>query len=169
MRKTRALLFGMFLALASSTPAMAAAPEIEATLDGRPIDVSDVGRYQCHDLDNPIIRCFRKAADRDLSIDLELGISDASVSGSAATTVVYVTLYDSPNFLGSSISLSQSYDALATIGWNDRVSSFRARNSATGRFYVDWFASGSSWSFCCNQSTASLSSWDNSFSSVYRT
>ena len=169
MRRTRALLLALLLALAWWTPAIAAPREVEATLDGRPIDLSDVGRYQCHDLEFPVIRCFRKAIDRDLSVDAGLDVLGVSVSVSAATAVVYVTLYDSPNFLGASISLSQNYDALATIGWNDRVSSFRGRNSETGKFFTDWFASGGTWAFCCNQSITGLSTYDNSFSSVYRT
>ena len=169
LRRTRALLIGVLLALASSTPAMAAAPQVEATLDGRPIDLDEVGRYQCHDLDYPVIRCFRKAVDRDLSIDLDLGVLDASVSVSVAASVVYVTLYDGQNLTGSSISLSQDYDALATIGWNDRASSFMGRNGETGRLYLDWFHGGSSTAFCCNQVFRTLSGYDNAYSSAYRT
>ena len=147
---------------------MAAAPGVEATLDGRPIDLDEVGRYQCHDLDYPVIRCFRKAVDRDLSIDLDVGVLGASATASAAG-IVYVTLYDGQNFMGSSISLSQDYDALATIGWNDRASSFKGRNAETGRLYLDWFHGGSSTGFCCNQTFANLSGYDNAYSSVYRT
>jgi hypothetical protein len=61
----------------------------------------------------------------------------------------------------------ENYDAVAIIGWNDRVSSFTVRNSASGRFYADWFAGGSPYSFCCNQQVSTLGSWSDTFSSVY--
>lgn len=164
MRRTRALLFGVLLVLIPPTPALAATPDVVATLDGRPLAVVDIPDYQCHDLEYPVIRCFRKGVDRDLSMSIDLGVAQLSL----ATSVVYVTVYDSPNFAGSSFSISQNYDALATVGWNDRVSSFRVRNSVTGRFYVDWFGGGGSWAFCCNYTYQTLGSYDNTFSSVYR-
>lgn len=163
----RALLFGVLLTLLPSTPAMAAAPGVSATLDGRAIDVADIVDFQCHDLDYPVIRCFRKAADRDASIALDAGVGQASLS--VTTAVVYVTVWDQPGFQGSSLSISQNYDVLSTIGWNDRVSSFKGRNSESGRFFVDWFGGGSYWPFCCNSTYGSLGTYDNTFSSVYRT
>jgi hypothetical protein len=165
VRRTRALLFGVLLAVASATPAEAAPPEVVATLDGRPMPASEIPNRACHDLEFPIIRCFRTVSDRDASVSFEAG--QLQVAG--ASGVVYVTVWDGPSFSSSSISISQDYDALSWIGWNDRVTSFKGRNSETGRFYVDWFHGGSSWSFCCNQQTGSLGSFDNTFSSVYRT
>jgi hypothetical protein len=165
VRRTRALLFGVLLALLPTTPAIANQPELAATLDGRPIPVSAIPKHDCHDLEFPIVRCFGDAATRDLAVSAEIGI----VGTEAVTAVAYVTIYDLTGFAGSSFVVSQNYDVLATIGWNDRVSSFKGRNSETGRFNVDWFAGGSSWSFCCNQQVASLGSFNNAFSSVYRT
>jgi hypothetical protein len=79
-------------------------------------------------------------------------------------------VYSNPGYGGSFAHLSQSYDALATIGWNDTISSYKARNSRTGSFYEHWFAGGSKKTFCCNQNVPSLPSGvDNTFSSVYRT
>ena len=164
MRRTRALLFGVLLALVPSTPAMAAEPQIVATLDGRPISMSEVSRYHCHDIEFPVIRCFRQASARILSISAE-----AEALQIAAAGIVYVTVYDLASFAGSSFSISQDYDSLAAVGWNDRVSSFKAKNAETGRFYADWLHGGSSWAFCCNQSTGNLSTYSNTFSSVYRT
>jgi hypothetical protein len=155
----------MLLALAPSTPAMAAPPEVTATLDGRAIPVSQIAEHDCDDLEFPLIRCFKNAADRDASVTRRLGALHVSV----ATAVAYVNVYDLANYGGSSLVISQNYDSLAVIGWNDKVSSFKGRNSETGRFYVDWFHGGSSWAFCCNQQTANLGSYDNTFSSVYRT
>jgi hypothetical protein len=162
-------LFGVILALVPATPALAAAPGIVATLDGRPLAVADIDNFHCHDLEYPIIRCFRKAADRDAELETEPGAMAAMAGTAATAAVVYVTVYESPGFAGASLSISQNYDALAVIGWNDRISSFKGRNAETGIFYVDWFASGSSWAFCCNTSVSNLSSWNNTFSSVYRT
>jgi len=165
VRRTRAVLLGLLMALAVSSPARAAAPEIRATLDGRDIPIAEVARHHCHDLDFPVISCFAKATDRDTSVSVELG----QVQLAAAAGVPYVTVYDFSGFTGSSMVISQDYDALVTIGWNDKVSSFKGRNSETGRFYVDWFHGGTSYSFCCNQQTSSLGGFDNTFSSVYRT
>jgi hypothetical protein len=141
---------------------MAVAPEVAVTLDGRRIPVTAIAKHHCHDLEFPVVRCFNDAAARDQTLSAEVGIESLSA-------VAYVTMYDGSGFSGGSFLVSQDYDALAVIGWNDRVSSFKARNSETGRFYTDWFAGGSSWSFCCNQQTSSLGSFSNTFSSVYRT
>ncbi len=164
MRRTRALVFGVLLAAAPSTPAMAATPHVVATLDGRAIPVSQIGLYSCHDLEFPAIRCFRQPRDRNLALATSAGQLQVAAAG-----VVYVTVFDQALYGGSSMSISQNYDTLATIGWNDRVSSFKAKNSESGRLYVDWLHGGSGWNFCCNQSTGNLSTYDNSFSSVYRT
>ena len=165
MRRTRALLFGVLLALVPAAPVAAAPAQIKATLDGRPIKISEIPDYDCHDLEFPVIRCFATQADRDASLSVEAG----SLEALAAAAVAYVTMYDGASFTGATFTASQNYDALVSIGWNDRVSSFRARNSETGVFYVDWFAGGSSWSFCCNGQASSLGSFNNTFSSVYRT
>jgi hypothetical protein len=143
---------------------MAAGPQIVATLDGRPISLSDVSLYHCHDIEFPVIRCFRQSAGRNISIS-----ADAQTLQVAAAGIIYVTVYDLPSFAGSSMSISQDYDTLATVGWNDRISSFKAKNAETGRFYANWLRGGSAWNFCCNQSTGNLSTYDNTFSSVYRT
>ena len=163
MRRTRALLFSVLLVLVPSTPAMAARPEVVATLDGHAIRLSQVSLYSCHDLEFPTIRCFSQPRDRNLSLSLE---GELQV---AAAAVVYVTVYDLASFSGSSFSISQDYDSLAAIGWNDRISSFRGRNAETGKFATEWFDGGSKWNFCCNQSTGNLSTYSNTFSSVYRT
>ena len=165
MRWTRALLFGVLLALLPRSPAMAAQPEVAVTLDGRPIPVSAIPEHDCHDLEFPVIRCFSGAGARDLAVSAEVEI----VGTESVTAVAYVTIYDLTGFAGSSFVVSQNYDVLATIGWNDRVSSFKGRNSETGRFNVDWFAGGSAWAFCCNQQVSSLGGFNNAFSSVYRT
>lgn len=137
-----------------------------ADLDGKPIALSSVALYHCHDLDVTVIHCFRRAAERDASIEN----ASAGLGGAlAVAAVVYVTMYENASYGGASMAVSQDYDILATIGWNDRVSSYKGRNAETGRFYVDWFAGGISDSFCCNQWVSTLGSFNDAFSSVYRT
>jgi hypothetical protein len=80
-----------------------------------------------------------------------------------------VTIWDGAAFSGAFMNVSQDYSVLATIGWNDKISSFKGRNSETGTFYTDWFYGGSFWAFCCNAQLSSLGSYNNTFSSVLRT
>jgi len=164
----RGLVIGL-VALSSLTIAVAAQPrmalaadpepQLSATLDGRPIPLEDVGKYYCDDFAYPEIRCWstRVLADsRALAVTL-------------LTSIDYVTIWDGTNFAGVFMNISQDYPALSAIGWNDRVSSFKARNSETGTFYTDWFYGGSFWGFCCNSQLASLGSFNNTFSSIIRT
>jgi hypothetical protein len=134
-------------------------PVVTARLDGKPIPVADIPRYYCDDFSFPVIEC---------SVDDEA--IDARLSAMlSVTAVVYVTIYDQPLFAGAFMHVSQDYSVLATIGWNDRISSFKGRNSETGSFNTDWFYGGTTWSFCCNSQVGSLNAYDNTFSSVRRT
>lgn len=136
---------------------------VTAFLDGRAIPLVDVGRYYCDDLSFPVITCSVNAAWINAR-----AVASLSASLSAAA-VTYVTIYDAPTFGGAFMNVSQDYTGLSFIGWNDRISSFKARNAETGRFWTDWFYSGTTWSFCCNQQLASLGGYDNTFSAVERT
>ncbi len=164
----RALTSALSLALAVGTTGLALPPaasggepegEAVAFVDGRAIPISEVSRYYCDDFSYPVIRCSTLPA-----------IVEAR--GSAvlvATSVNYVTIYDQANYFGTYMHVSQDYASLLTIGWNDKVSSFRGRNSESGRFWTDWFNGGTSWSFCCNTNVGSLGLYNNTFSSVHRT
>jgi hypothetical protein len=134
-------------------------PVLTATLDGRPIPLEEVGRHYCDDFSYPIIRCSSLALVAEARATLFLLL----------TSVDYVTIYDQSGYGGAYMHASQDYGVLALIGWNDRISSFRGRNNETGTFYTDWFYGGSWWTFCCNQQTASLGSYSNTFSSILRT
>jgi hypothetical protein len=131
---------------------------VTAFLDGKPLAIRLVANYYCDDLAFPVIQCSTQPATIAARASLYL------LSG-----VDYVTIYDQAGFNGPYMNLSQDYATLLTIGWNDRISSFRAKNSETGRFTVDWLFSGSSWPFCCNSQLSTLGGYDNSFSSVERT
>ena len=154
---------GLLMAAALAGPAqtLAADPEpaLTATLDGRPIPLEDVGKYSCDDFSYPEIRCWstRVLADgRALLVTL-------------LTSTDYVTIYDGTSFTGASMNVSQDYSALFSIGWNDKISSFKGRNSETGTFYTDWFYTGTFYAFCCNTQVASLGAFNNTFSSIIRT
>jgi hypothetical protein len=129
-----------------------------AFLDGKPLAIKLVANYSCDDFSYPVITCSTQA------IEVEARASLALLAG-----VDYVTIWDQSNFGGGSMNVSQDYATLITIGWNDKVSSFKARNSETGRFTVDWFFGGANWSFCCNSQVTTLNAYDNTFSAVQRT
>lgn len=130
-----------------------------AYLDGQPIPLQDVSRYYCDDFAYPTITCSTSAL---------ITSTRASVT-QLLTGVDYVTIFDKSAYGGSFMHVSQDYTALVLIGWNDKISSFKARNSETGEFWTDWFYGGTAWSFCCNSQVPSLGAYDNTFSSVVRT
>ena len=145
------LLFG-------TQPVMAGGVELSADVDGRPIALNAIPKYHCQDLDYPRIHCFRTPAALEASAANLL----------AATASAYVYAWDQPSYAGGSFIFTQDYLALATIAWNDRISSFKAKNSDTGHWYTDWFYGGTSWYFCCNVQQPFLGSFDDTFSSVHR-
>src|SRR3989304_1600311 len=56
-----ATLLAVVVAVAAPAPGAAAARtgEVRATADGRPIPLTEISSLYCHDLDYPLIRCFR--------------------------------------------------------------------------------------------------------------
>lgn len=142
-------------------------PRIRADVEGRPIKPSEISTYFCHDFDFPRIHCFPTGAR------LEAAINTTSAGTLAVLAAFgpndYVTVYSGPTFSGTYAHLSQNYDTLYWIGWNDQISSYKGRNSASGTFWSDWYATGRATNFCCNTQVTSLSSdVDNTFTSVYR-
>jgi hypothetical protein len=112
--------------------AIAAAPKTElisADLDGKPIDLTEVGRWYCDDFSYPAIHCFSNPDELEARATQIL----------ATTAIDYVTVYDQTGFAGSYMHMSEDYTVLAWVGWNDRISSLRGTNSQSGHFYVDWF------------------------------
>jgi hypothetical protein len=148
--------------VAPATVAAASGPggdaSLRADLDGSPIELVDVGRWYCEDFAPPAVHCFSTAK----------ALEARTAAVLSTTAVDFVTVYEYPSFAGNYMHMSQDYSVLATIGWNDRISSFKGRNYQSGVFFVDWFYSGASWNFCCNSLVTSLGSFDNTFSSVHR-
>jgi hypothetical protein len=144
------------LAPATTIAATVKPDRLSADLDGKPIDVTDVGNWFCDDFSYPAIHCFSDPG----------ALESRAASIEAVTAGDYATVYDQTGFAGSYMHMSADYTVLAWIGWNDRISSLKVRNNQFGHFYTDWFYGGTGWTFCCNQQFLSLGSYDNSFSSV---
>ena len=135
---------------------------VVADLDGTPISVGDIPNHNCHDFDFPRIHCFAAAADLEADV--------AAVQGASATALTdYAVIYSGTSFSGSLLYVSQNYDALAAVGWNDRSRSYRGLNNERGSYYTDWYATGNRLDFCCNANIATLTAtFDQAISSVYR-
>jgi len=153
---------GMLIAALLGPAAVRAAdaePVLTATLDGRPIPLEDVGKYDCDDFSYPEIRCWSTRVLAD----------SRALLATLLTSIDYVTIFDGTTYTGASMNVSQDYAVLAAIGWNDRISSIKGRNSETGMFWTDWFYSGTWYAFCCNTQVPNLGALSNTFSSVQRT
>jgi hypothetical protein len=173
LRAGAAVLAMVLIALPSGTAVAASGTSnIRADLEGRPIKVAEISSYFCHDHSFPVIHCFRTPAELEASLVSADQGGAASSNGSISAAFGpsdYVTIYSDPSYGGSFMHLSQNYDTLYWIGWNDRVSSFKGRNNASGTFWSDWYGTGRATDFCCNHTVPYLSAAvDNTFTSVYR-
>jgi hypothetical protein len=172
----------LLASIALIVPAATAAsdPAIRADLDGRPIPAVQVGDWYCHDLEYPLIHCFRTAGELDAAV-ASLGYqllgpgtspneSAATGSPAGALTVNYVHVYVDANYLGNSAYFSVNYSNLGLIGWNDKISSFVGLDSATGQFFENSGYSGFIFGWCCNSQVSYVGNSSNDkFSSVRRT
>ena len=168
MRRTIPAMIAALLVMSIAGPARAdpgSKAEVTADLEGVAIATSAIPSFFCHDRDFPTIHCFptETALERDLT-----GL-DAAAGPLAATASDYAVVYASVAYAGPSMHLSQDYDTLFVIGWNDRIRSYRGLNGARGVFWTDWFASGDDLAFCCNVLDPSLpAAFDRTITSVYR-
>lgn len=173
MRRAAAVVLAIAGLISAAAPAAAsAAPTIiVADLEGRPIAVTQIPDFYCHDRDYPRIRCFRsaEALERARAAVVPQATDGLAAPLTASATGDYVIVYALPGHAGSYTVLSQNYDALAFIGWNDRIQSVTGLNGASGEFYTDWYAGGYRLTFCCNAYVSSLSpTFNNAISSAYR-
>ena len=167
-RAALALLTAILLVPPATATAAEAPSVATADVAGRPIELESVAGYHCHDLDYPRIHCFETATGRDAA--LVLGAGAESLGPLGATAVSYVVVYENVSYGGASLVVSEDYSSLTFIGWNDRISSFRAQNGETGNFHWDWFyGGGTPYTFCCNQNVPSLGIWNDNISSILRT
>lgn len=112
-------------------PASVRAAEPSIDLDGTPISVEEAAALSCHDLLVDRVTCFRTSAEMEAAVhDL---VRRATMKGLAVAATGYVVVYEDAWYGGSSRTLSVDYANLASIGWNDRISSFKSFG-ATGHF-----------------------------------
>lgn len=136
--------------LGAAAPTMNGAPiQLRAELDGRPVALADVSRYDCHGRAYPLIRCFLSAAERDLDLaETGAGNQTASSGGTdwrLVTAGPYVRWYVDANFAGPSFAAYFSYTHLGAIGWNDRISSFTPSTPGHPRWWGDPGFAGTVW------------------------
>jgi hypothetical protein len=161
-RALRILAVGVVLALTSLAPASArSVPKLVAMLGGERIPTTQVGRYHCHDFDYPIIRCFRTAARVERAVDAKLsGVSPAA-------GLNYVRVFEHVSYDGESMYISQNYPNLTSVGWNDRISSFKSVNLGSGMFREHSWYLGAGYGFCCNNWVSNVGgAYNDIFSSV---
>lgn len=139
---------------------------IVADLDGRRISVDEIPNWYCHDLDYPLIHCYTTAAELEAALDDAAG--PEGLAGASAP-VPYVYVYGDAGTLGPSTAISEPWDNLSWIGWNDKISSFKALNGLSGHFATDAYNSGRLYpTFCCNTVVTWVGDfWNDQFSSVY--
>jgi hypothetical protein len=147
--------------------AQPSAPSVSAWLDGRPIELATATKYHCHDVTPGYLTCFSDADDRDADASRALPEANDDESALAAASGAYVIAWDYTGYAGPSVMLTQDYPYLSTIGWNDKISSYKAYLQLTGYFYQHAQYAGSVQSFCCNAQVSSVgSSFNNTFSSM---
>lgn len=162
----RRLVVLLLITVASLSPTATVAanddgPKLRAMLGPTVIDPRDVGRYHCHDLDYPVITCFRS------SDALEEAVESHQRDQAGPTAVPYVRIFETSTFQGASVTLAQNYPRLSDIGWNDRISSFRSVNGGSGTFFKNAQFLGDSYTFCCDQQFPNMAgAWNDAISSV---
>jgi hypothetical protein len=169
MRRSASAIAAVLLLLALAGQATAdpgSEAVIVADLEGIPIAAGEVSRYFCHDRAFPSIHCFATAG----ALEQELATAESAAVGTmVASAADYVQIYAGTDRTGASMVVSQDYDTLFVVGWNDRIRSYRGLNSARGFFWTDWYATGSSLAFCCNVVDLTLpATFDRAITSVYR-
>jgi hypothetical protein len=101
------------------------------------ISLDQAGAMSCHDFDYPVLRCFAspQALDGDVAERMR------TVSAPAALATGYVTFFEHASYDGARMTLSADQPWLNSIGWNDRISSFKSFG-AYGRFLENSPGSG---------------------------
>ncbi len=115
---------------------------LSATLDGRLIAPNQVARYDCHDRDYPVIRCFRTASE--LAAD-EQTPGSATASASPLLVGAFVRFYQDAYYGGSYFDAYNAYADLSPIGWNDIISSFTPLNGGHPLWWQNANYSGVMW------------------------
>ncbi len=141
-----------------------ASSSISATLDGTSITLREAASLSCHDFDYPILRCFISATAMELDVSRRL---DHGLAAAVVLTTGYVTAYEHAGYAGSALTLSNDQAWLSSIGWNDRISSFKSFG-AVGSFRENSPTGGFIYSFGPSTQVSFLSStYNDKFSAFY--
>ena len=148
----RARLLALLAVILVASPA-AARPTSAATagkvlLDGSVATISAATEYHCHDL-KLRLECFTSAQARNRTVRATIATTTVSAASSG-----YVIAWADASYLGASVVLSQDYANLGSIGWNDRISSYKVYTSLTGAFYQHSSYWGTTKYFCCFSNVA---------------
>jgi hypothetical protein len=160
-RLAHAVAIALFLGAIAAPSAVA--DELSATLDGKRIRIDRVSSLNCHDFDYPVIRCFSTA-------DLIAADIGARLSGEATGARLllsgYVTAWQDASYGGPSISMSTDQSSLSSLGWNDRISSFKSFG-ANGGFYEHSPSGGTYYAYGSSTQVSSLGAMNDKFSAFY--
>ncbi len=137
------------LILATPPPPAAGREHAAAFLDGIQVMLAEASAHHCHDLNPDVLECFTSEVDRDSALASALAGQRANSRELAAASSGYVIVWADPSFAGASTVLSQDYANLTSIGWNDRISSYRVYTTYTGAFYDQAYYSGLTQFYCC--------------------
>ena len=152
------------LLTAGLTPGVGAAPI--ATLDGHAIALERASDLNCHDFEFPIIRCFESVAALESDVLVQVARQQSRTSF-AVTTVGYVVVYEHAAYAGATKILVSDVPWLSSIGWNDKISSFKSFG-ATGAFNEHSPSGGFIYSYGPTSRIASLSgTYNDKFSSFF--
>ncbi len=140
------------VALTASSAGAAAAspggPALVAYLGAEQIPLGTVASYHCHDRDYPVIRCFLTAAERaaeEAAPGAGAGGSFGALASPASFLSPYVRWYRDANNAGPSFE-SYVYEAdLASIGWDNQISSFTPLNGGHPLWWAGANRTGTKW------------------------
>lgn len=140
------------------------AGRLSARLGEAAISLDRAGGMSCHDFDYPVLRCFEspEALERDVVGRVQTNAVPAAVAATG-----YVIVWEHAGYDGARMTLSADQPWLSSIGWNDRISSFKSFG-ASGRFlenspgsgFVYFFGSSSWVSFLSNAYNDKFSAFD---------
>lgn len=166
-RRAISIFLAVFLIGTSVPSVTSGAARAMARLDGQPIPVTRMARLHCHDLDGGAFRCFRTG--RALTVDLGRMIARRRRTGSPRLLAVsYIHLYEHEGYGGASVVLSQDYPNLSTIGWNDRMTSFKVLNGGDGSMHKDAQYTSGTYAFCCGTQVSNIgATWNDAVSSIH--
>lgn len=160
------------LMLMSAPAASAPGDSTRATHRDVPIPLAEISRNHCHDGQDPLIRCFDAADDRDADIaepaDMDQAFFAAANDNDLNVTVLaYVTFWEHERYGGASYTASQPNPNLAEYGWNDKVTSFKSHNGQRPKWWEHANYGTAAWQWPAGAWVSNVGSGANdTFSSV---